>query len=170
MFSGKTELTRFTFIFQLFSFFHETFIIWFFLILMSIENMSIKFMRQCESHGTQITLMRFLPLMNSLDMIVQSLFQSKSLFAMKTTKRFDLKIKKAKVKKNISLKFRPVQITVFFFGNLPSHELWKCVCSKLVSKQKSFCNKNNQKILPKNKKKLKIKKTNKWILNKIQAC
>ena len=118
MFSGKTELTRFTFIFQLFSFFHETFIIWFFLILMSIENMSIKFMRQCESHGTQITLMRFLPLMNSLDMIVQSLFQSKSLFAMKTTKRFDLKIKKAKVKKNISLKFRPVQITVIFFSEI----------------------------------------------------
>ena len=138
MFSGKTELTRFTFIFQLFSFFHETFIIWFFLILMSIENMSIKFMRQCESHGTQITLMRFLPLMNSLDMIVQSLFQSKSLFAMKTTKRFDLKIKKAKIKKNISLKFRPVQITVFFFRKFTFSWTLKMCLFKTCFKAKVF--------------------------------
>ena len=47
--------------------------------------------------------------MNSFDMIVQSLFQRKSLFAMKTTKRFDLKMKKAKIKKKQARKgFRPL--------------------------------------------------------------
>ena len=66
-------------------------------------------MRQSESHFTQITLMRLLPFMNSFDMIVQSLFQRKSLFAMKTTKRFDLKMKKAKIKKKQARKgFRPL--------------------------------------------------------------
>ena len=138
MFSSETERALLTSEFQLFSFFHETFIVWFFLILMGVENMSIKFMRQSESHFTQITLMRLLPFMNSFDMIVQSLFQRKSLFAMKTTKRFDLKIKKAKIKKNISLKFRPVQITVFFFRKFTFSWTLKMCLFKTCFKAKVF--------------------------------